>query len=299
MYYPLQQSWEFYATARFLGWPVQRQTGSCGTVWNEHRREVSVLGHVRLISRGPAHGRWLEEASEEPGPILLNPETAAGWREAGAWPLLSPATIARLPLGEEDAMRAALAQKWRNRLNAAQRAGVTTRVRVFPAEPGHWLLREEAAQARSRRYRRWPAGFCAAYSAANPAAARLVTATLDGQTDAAALLLVHGRRATWQIGVTRPAGRAVSAMNAVLWQAMCWAAARGLHEIDLGTVDTVTAPGLARFKLRTGAAPVALGGTWLLHPVLAPLARRLPAGWAGTPARLPPGLPPAGSPEVK
>jgi hypothetical protein len=38
--------------------------------------------------------------------------------------------------------------------------------------------------------------------------------------------------------------------------------------LDLGTVDTENAPGLARFKIGSGAQIRSLGGTWLRIPGL-------------------------------
>jgi hypothetical protein len=40
----------------------------------------------------------------------------------------------------------------------------------------------------------------------------------------------------------------------------------GTQVLDLGSVDTVSAPGLARFKLGAGAQVKSLGGTWLHLP---------------------------------
>ncbi|SLN42995.1 hypothetical protein ROJ8625_02120 [Roseivivax jejudonensis] len=272
-----QQSEEFFAAAREMGWPVQRSRAACGTAWTETVRRVPALGRLRLVSGAPAPGPWLDAAQTRPGTLLVNADAAAGWRQAGFWPLLTPSVAARLTLGPEPEMRARMEQKWRNRLNAARQAEVTTRLRVFPADPSHWLLAAEAAQARARGYRGWPPALGAAWAAANPGAARLVTAMHGTETLAAALILLHGDSATWQIGVSTRAGRQRNAMNAVLWRAMRWCAGRGFARLDLGTLDSAHAPGLARFKLGTGAAACKLGGTWLHHPLSAPLARRLPA----------------------
>jgi hypothetical protein len=66
-------------------------------------------------------------------------------------------------------------------------------------------------------------------------------------------------------------------MNLALWQAICHAAEAGHGVLDLGPVNSDDAPGLAHFKLGTGAYIHRLSGTWLYHPALAPLARRLPS----------------------
>ena len=82
--------------------------------------------------------------------------------------------------------------------------------------------------------------------------------------------------ATWQIGVARAEGRRLNAMNLLLWEAMGWLSDEGHETLDLGTLNTQDSPGLARFKLGTGAMAQRQGGTWLHAGPLAPLARRLP-----------------------
>lgn len=277
----LQQSAEFVRAARLLGWPVARRHAACGTSWVEIRRRLPLLGDVRLVSRGPPGTDWLSCAAR-PGTLVLNAEATPAadlWR-AGLWPLLTPASVAVVALGARADMRARMAQRWRNRLNASGRAGLSITEEELPADAKHWLLEAEAAQARARGYRGWPPAFAAAWTRANPGAARLLTARAGGAAVAGLVLLLHGQTATWQIGVTSAEGRARHAMNALLWAAMEGAAARGCTRLDLGTLDGVTAPGLARFKLGTGAAAVRLSGTWVRHPALAPLAARLPPAWA-------------------
>ena len=103
----------------------------------------------------------------------------------------------------------------------------------------------------------------AAFAAANRGQARIFEARHQGATVAALLFLCHGAVATYHIGWSGPEGRARAAHHLLLWRAMIDLAARGITRLDLGMVDTVTAPGLARFKLGSGARCRALGGTWL------------------------------------
>jgi lipid II:glycine glycyltransferase (peptidoglycan interpeptide bridge formation enzyme) len=77
------------------------------------------------------------------------------------------------------------------------------------------------------------------------------------------LFLVHGSTATYHVGWTGDAGRCASAHNLLLWRAMEALQRRGVRRIDLGLLDTVNTPGLARFKLGAGRVPHRLGGTWL------------------------------------
>ncbi|WP_323770083.1 GNAT family N-acetyltransferase [Antarctobacter sp.] len=285
---PLPQSEEFAATCQALGQPLRRCKRESGRRvrlwWQIQSRRMGPLGRVDLVSRGPVAAeaedlqdwtaRW--QRWHDGRPLVLNADglEAGALRSAGFWPLMTPASLALLPLGSENAMRAAMAQKWRNRLNRATREGLE--VRETALEPDHWLLPAEAAQARARRYRGMPPGFSAAFAQVNPGAARVYEARLRGAPVAAALMLRHGRMATWQIGVTTPEGRQRHAMNLLLWRAMQGLAAQGHDCLDLGILNAQDAPGLAHFKLGTGARAHRLGGTWLHLGALALLARCLP-----------------------
>ena len=85
-----------------------------------------------------------------------------------------------------------------------------------------------------------------------------------GAIAAGMLFLIHGQGASYHLGWADPAARAGFAHGPMLWQAALELRARGVRWIDLGAVDAAN-PGLARFKLGTGAALRALGPTcWVL-----------------------------------
>jgi lipid II:glycine glycyltransferase (peptidoglycan interpeptide bridge formation enzyme) len=86
---------------------------------------------------------------------------------------------------------------------------------------------------------------------------------------ASMLFLVHGRVATYQIGWSGEEGRRLSAHQLCLWEAMRALREAGVRRLDLGTVDTDAAPGLARFKIGAGARVRALGPTCLVLPGVA------------------------------
>jgi hypothetical protein len=285
---PLQQSDEFAAACAAMGQPLRlclRESDRREDLrWQVMTRRLGRLGRVDLISRGPvgrprALADWPRHWRRwhDGRPLILNAEglDPESLRAAGFWPLLTPASLAILPLGPAGAMRAAMAPKWRNRLNAALRAPL--RVVQVPLEPGHWLLRAEAAQARARGYRGLPPAVSLAFAQANPGKARVFEAWHDGAPVAGLLLLAHGPLCTWQMGVSHGAGRRLNAMNRLLWAAMAQAAQDGHRAMDLGLLNNRDAPGLARFKLGSGARVRRLGGTWLHHRALVPVARRLPA----------------------
>lgn len=281
---PLPQSPEFARACAALGRPLRHCGTEGGPRWQVQARRLGRLGRLDLISRGPVGTpedlrRWPAawRASHDGAPLVLNadglsPETL---RAEGFWPLVTPACLGLLPLGESAAMRGRLKQKWRNRLNRAEESALAITEKALT--PDHWLLAAEASQARRRGYKGLPPAFSAAFAAANPGKARVYEARHRGTPVAAVLMLRHGRMATWQIGVTTDEGRRHQAMTLLLWRAMVQLAAQGHQSLDLGILNTDDAPGLARFKLGTGAQVHRLGGTWLHLGALAPLARRLPA----------------------
>lgn len=282
---PLPQSPEFARALAALGAPLRRHAAA-GVTWQARERRLGPLGRVAVISRGPVgaaadRAAWLRDvARHQPGAVLLEAENFApdALRAAGFWPLVTPASLALLPLGDAARMRAAMHQKWRNRLVRAE--GTELRVSRTPLRDGHWLLAADAAQARARGYRPMPAAVSLAFARENPGAAIVFEARRGAEPLAAVLVLRHGAMATWQIGHATEAGRAVNAMNLVLWQATVALAAAGHAVLDLGLVNGDDAPGIARFKLGTGARLHRLSGSWLRHGALAPVARHLPL-WMG------------------
>jgi len=77
------------------------------------------------------------------------------------------------------------------------------------------------------------------------------------------IFLLHGDRATYQIGWRDREQAPPSAHHLLLWEAAKYLAQKGFHQLDLGTIDTATTPGLARFKLGSGARARALGPSLL------------------------------------
>lgn len=164
--------------------------------------------------------------------------------------------------------------KWRNRLRRAQKAGLRVDHAPMSTEPDHWLLLHEAQQAKSRGYRALPAAFTSVWCRENgPKTTRLFTARQKGEPIAAMLFLRHGKGASYHIGWSNAAGRALNAHNLLLWEASDWLARRCVAWVDLGPLDTESAPGLARFKLGSGAEPMRLGATYLDTLATAPFAR--------------------------
>lgn len=246
---PLQQSDAYAAAVVACGAQVR---------WLEGGVLAVERGRVRLISRVTGHDRaGLRRLARWPGVTVATPEEGvAGF---GLVPLVTPITHALWSL--EGDLRAGLAGKWRNRLVAAERAGV--RVRPGGRACLEALLAEEGKQRRQRGYRALPEGFARALP---EGALRLWEWRKAADFAAGMCLVVHGRSATYHLGWASDAARAAGVHGVMLMRAAEALAAEGVRWLDLGSVDTEAAPGLARFKLGTGAGLRRLGATCLVLP---------------------------------
>ncbi len=196
-------------------------------------------------------------------PHIINGECddPAAYRRLGYRQMITPAHLAEWDLTQPD-RRAAMHQKWRNRLVRAEGHGLRLRETVWDGAP-HWLFAHADALARARRYRPYPFALLAAFARLNRGQALLFEAYAKGQPVAAVLTLRHGTTATYQTGWAGPQGRATHAHNLLLDRAATRLTALGHTTFDLGTVETDHTAPLAHFKLGTGANLRRLGGTWL------------------------------------
>ncbi|WP_298835570.1 GNAT family N-acetyltransferase [uncultured Roseobacter sp.] len=269
----LQQSAEFAGALELLGQMPRRLPD--GTLALQRRWKGLP---VTLLSRAQVHNPsalWRHLAgSRTRGPVIISPDHPVDLVPEGALPLVSPATIARLDLsGTEETLASGLHQKWRNRLKHAQGQNLRVTRQNMPDDPGHWLLRADSAQQRRRGYRNWPTAMTIAWLRANAGKAKLFTA-LDGKETVAGLLILrHGNAGTYHIGHTTARGRRCSAHTLLLWSALTWLQRKSADTVDLGIISTEDAPGLARFKLGTGAGVHRLGGTWVWWPPVTPVFR--------------------------
>jgi len=188
-----------------------------------------------------------------------NQETDA-LREAGFRQIMTPATVAEI-----DIMRPFHPhQKWRNALRKAEKSPLKTTQRTFDTLSDGWLLKADLAQQRAKKFRAMPHAIAQFW----PAQDTLLSIAFLKKTPVAAMLfLFHGGAATYQIGWTTDDGRRHAAHNLLLSQAVKKLSEREIKRLDLGAVDTVNAPDLARFKIGTGAIIRPLGGTWAALPL--------------------------------
>jgi hypothetical protein len=283
---PWQQQWDYGESVRAMGGDVLRvmlrdggRVVAAGQMTS--RRLVGVV-HAALTSRGPVFAgpdvpraevyRALTRETPLPWPRLCvltpeaGPDEAAALRAAGLRRVMTGAAAAAIDLTPpRDNLRAAMDGKWRNRLRAAERAGAL-RVTLDDAPAAAALAKLEAEDRRQegeRGYRALPFALTAAWIArAGRRASLLASATLEGETVAQMLFVRHGSGALYHVGWANAEGRRSGAHPLLLWRAMGALKADGALRLDLGSIDTRRAPGLARFKLGAGARAQVMTGSW-------------------------------------
>jgi hypothetical protein len=160
------------------------------------------------------------------------------------------------------ALRAGLDQKWRNQLVGAGRE----RLRIRESHGGSalaWLAERHDSHRRRRRFGGPTGAFAAALAVLGPRPQDVLVLLAERGSEpvAGVQFLRHGDAATYYLAWTGPEGRAANAHNLLLWAGIERLAAAGVHWLDLGGLDA-SMPGVSRFKLGVGAAPVTLTGTW-------------------------------------
>ncbi len=233
-----------------------------GPVWSSSMtqgQKISVLAKLPMQFDTP--GVWVSSAENQTDSDCF---AALGYR-----PVVTAQHVAELDLTPSRETRL-MAQhgKWRNRLRRAEKSHLRVVHRALDMGRDADLLALETLQRRNRRYAALPIGFCRAWADTNPGETRLFRAKLGAETQAYILILLHAPTATYHIGWTSHQGRRASAHHLLIWQAANWLADAGYTRLDLGTVDTRNTPGLARFKIGSGAHARPLGPTLIHLPLL-------------------------------
>ncbi|WP_162177173.1 GNAT family N-acetyltransferase [Thioclava indica] len=264
-----QQSAPYGDVMRALGRKVARVEIRSGTA-RIGLVQMIARSKLWLISRGPVFGpdvpqivqqAALRRLARRVGVVIATPERAVGG--FGLIPLISPRhhAIWSLSPAEPD-LRAGLAGKWRNRLVAAERAGLRLRVE----RNIDWILHADQVQQAARGYRALPARFTQAWAKCAPDGLRAWRVEdRDGQRLAGLVVLRHGAGASYHIGWSGAQGRRVGAHNFGLWHAALWLRRKGGARFDLGDINSEDGAGRMHFKLGTGAQPHPLGATaWVV-----------------------------------
>ncbi len=210
------------------------------------------------------------------GFLLWTPDVAAGGdRRAGFRRVMSGQSTVRLDLRRSlAAIEAGLHGKWRNMLRRAREGDFEVKlVRGGPLLA--WLIAAVETHRRKVGYRGpAPAFFHALAEASRPSRSQFALVARKGSTPlAGALFQLHGRGATYLAGYTDVEGRRRRAQHLLLWRAIEILREEGIATLDLGGVDTVGAPGVARFKLGLGGRVTTLAGSYLV-PLPRPATRR-------------------------
>lgn len=245
---------------RFLG-VVRVAALLRGPVWID-ASPVERLVVLRLLRARWPHWRYrflLIQPDEPPEADLTATLRTIGVRRimtgySTSWVDLQP---------DEETLRRRLDGKWRNQL----RRGEDAKLAIETSQGGpqlEWLLAQDAAQARRRRYRSIGADLVTQLVAALPHEHVLtLTVTIGGERAAGVLFLRHGNAATYQAGWVGEAGRERHAHNVLLWRGLTMLRRRGVAWLDLGGIETTSAAGIAHFKLGLGGGATTLAGTYL------------------------------------
>lgn len=268
---PLTQSDAFDRSLQAMGRQTKWVDLGCAT---GHARALLVRLHLGWIcSRGPVwHGTWPDAARldalytlRRAGVLVMNPISSdtGSLRHAGYRRIMTPTTIATLPLSPDWLDHAH--RKWRNSFCKA-RAEWPASVNISEHADADWLIDACRRQASARRYRDWPARFTGAFAQANSDHSRVFAAHHGNDPIAGVMVLRHRDGASYHHAWANDEGRALGAHRVLLARAIDWLSEQGCTTLDLGTLDTDATPGLARFKLGTGAQATHLGGTWIKMP---------------------------------
>lgn len=152
---------------------------------------------------------------------------------------------------------------WRNKIRKAEQSGLQIKI-VRGGPLLQWLLGKEKEQITEKGYQTIAPELIEAWieKILHPQDVWGMIALQGKQPISGQLWLRHGNAATYYVGATTTAGRAAAAHNLLFWHAVQELKAAGVAMLDLGGVDSVTNPGLARFKLETGAKAHLLIGSY-------------------------------------
>jgi hypothetical protein len=282
----LQQAWSYGEAIAARGHGVRRlqliDAGEPVALAQVILRRLPFGIDFGLLMRGPAWLCSMDDQAREGGAVasmrcclsrsllIWQPDDgAADDCRAGCRRVWTGPSTVLLNLDQPlDTLRRQLKGKWRNMLTKAETARL--RLRDVSAGPRlDWLLEASDRQRRTVGYHGPSAEFLRAMQGggapkAGQALLALVACQRHDEPLAGIVVARHGRSATYYVGVTTPAGRRLNAHHLLLWSAIGRLRDEGCTTLDLGGVDTVRGPGIARFKLGMGGAPLTLAGSYLL-----------------------------------
>lgn len=155
-----------------------------------------------------------------------------------------------------ESLRAGLRQNFRNQLVQSEKKALSVTIEEDPRP----LLGQYETHRSDARYAAPEATLLAALPDRD---LLCLAARDDAEVVGGVLMVLHGRAATYQVGWTSDAGRAVHANNLLLWRAVEILRERGIRHLDLGGMEDNTAPGVAHFKRGLGGETYTLPGTYV------------------------------------
>lgn len=283
----MQQDWAYGASLQALGIPCRRAKltldGQTVALAQFICRRVGFIAGFALCTRGPLWVQPLSAADQQcvyallkrslpmarPRFALFSPDVTDADHPAlkQCIRVMTGYSTVQLDLTQTpEQLRTAMEGRWRNRLVAAERAGLDIVCAGVNPAKYRWLLQEELAQRASKSFYGLPMEFVEHYIQArqNPGKTVLILrAEQNRERVAAMLFLIHGSAATYHVGWSNEAGRATNAHNLLLWRACEELRMRGIRTLDLGGINTRSLAGISRFKIGSGGQVVTYAGTFV------------------------------------
>jgi len=161
-----------------------------------------------------------------------------------------------------EALRKRLDGKWRNMLNASEKASL-----LVEASPDFlpWLLARYRELLTEKGFGATPPALVEALATQSyrPDDMLVLKASSGHDPVAGILLARHGNAATYLIGWNGDAGRKLKANNRLLWEAVVELPKRGVRWLDLGGIDERLTPGIAAFKRGMNGEEYRLAGEFI------------------------------------
>lgn len=168
----------------------------------------------------------------------------------------------------ETVLRAALAQKWRNCLNASERQGLNVEFGSGEALFDQFITLLDNLVARKGFDMDLDARFYADVQRELPAREKLVVALVRGESEvhAGGVFAMHGENCVYLLGATAESGMKNKASYLLHWRMLLLARERGMRWYDLGGIDPVGNAGVYNFKRGFSGRDVSAAGPFEFAP---------------------------------
>jgi lipid II:glycine glycyltransferase (peptidoglycan interpeptide bridge formation enzyme) len=167
-----------------------------------------------------------------------------------------------LPLQQdEETLRKALLQKWRNLLNKSEKMGMELHP-VADREEMEDVLGEYDRFMKLRNFQSTSSALIRAIYHQSPDLLYTLVAQREGRYLGAVIIARHGRACTYLVGMTSEEGRRANANYFLLWNGLLHCRRTGSEWFDVGGIDEIHTPRIAHFKKGLGFSPYRLIGEY-------------------------------------